>query len=260
MKKILFFIFTLCFSANFFAQDYTPMLELGKVWNMHHYNSFIQNSSQNYDFDIALDYMQTVNGVEYFHATNGDLLREDITNKKVYKLVNNVEVLLLDFDLNINDELTSPLIVNDPQISTPITTIATGDFYTYSNVKYYQVDCGEKIIEGVGVMETGLFGLSTGCTTVDYDEGNYLINMSTLSTNDYFTKNNVQLYYNKEKNCLQLNNTNNQIDIQIYTTLGKKALSIKTNSSIDVSSLEKGVYYYSLSKNHSLKKGKILIY
>ena len=98
MNRKLFFIFLLGFSVNFFAQDYTPILELGKVWNMHHYNHFIPIEQENYDFDISLDYMITINGIEYFHATNDNLFREDIANKKVNRLINDVEELLFDFD------------------------------------------------------------------------------------------------------------------------------------------------------------------
>ncbi len=257
MKRVLFFIFTLFFSVHFYAQNYTPTLVLGKVWNMHHYDYFFP--SNNYYFDIALDYMQTVNGVTYFHATNGDLLREYLATKKVYKLVDGVEELLLDFDLEIGDDLVSP-IVSMIGNTNPIVEIGANSFHGISNLKYYGLDCGEKLIEGIGVQSVGLFGMSSGCDPIDYDEGNSLVDMAFLSIDDYFISNNIKLYYNKEIKSLQLKNASNLIDIQVYSTLGKEVLSIKTNSSMDVSSLEKGIYYYTLSKNHSVKKGSILIY
>jgi hypothetical protein len=235
------------------------MLELGKVWNMHHYNYSIP--PDNYDYNISLDFTSQINGVIYFHASNGDILREDTTTKKVYKRVNNTDELLLDFDLSINDEIESPLIfIDETTFSKTVTIINNGTFYGISNLKYYETDCGEKIIEGIGVKNVGLFGISTLCSTLDYFEGNNLINMSTLSTNDYFTKNNIKLFYNQQENKIILSNTFELVNIEIYSALGKKIISVKTNDFINVSLLKKGIYFYSLSKDNSVKKGKILIY
>lgn len=260
MKKYLFFIFFLIFSVNFFAQDYTPMLELGKVWNMHHYNGDIPIEQENYDFDISLDYMETINSIEYFHATNGDFFREDLVNKKIYRLRNDVEELILDFDLEIGDAITSPLLAIDNTFVNEISIIGTDTFHNIANLKYYQIDCGEKIIEGIGFANVGLFGYSTFCSTLTFSEGDYLINMSTLSINDYFAKNNIKLLYNPQEKKLKLNNNSELVNINIYSTLGKKVISAHTNEFVDVSYIKSGIYFYSLSNGNSVKKGKILIF
>jgi len=58
------------------------------------------------------------------------------------------------FDLVIGDDLVSPLIViDDTNFSRSITTIGTGTFYGIQNLKFYETDCGEKIIEGIGILE-----------------------------------------------------------------------------------------------------------
>jgi len=122
MRKQYYLILNLFFTLFIVAQDYTPMLEMGKIWNMHHYDSAIPN--ENYDFNITIDYTSTINGLIYYHATNGDLFREDISNKKVYKRTGNEDVLILDFDLNLNDILESPLLfIDDTTFSRNITTI-----------------------------------------------------------------------------------------------------------------------------------------
>ncbi len=458
-KKYFIFILLIGFVLNSFTQDYTPMLELGKIWNMQHYDNLIPPN--NYDFNITLDNLVTVNGTEYFEASNGNLFREDLINKKIYRLENNTEELILNFDLVIGDDLISPLIfIDETTHSIEITEIGLATFYGIPNLKYYETDCGEKIIEGIGVETIGLFGISTNCSTVDLDEGDFLINMNNnsdyipmavenanwvvtrfdgsteppfdddvifgytikgdtlinsidykkvyfnhlgntssfinrelfgairddipnkkvygiqftspdpnvycncdnvcdteflmydfameigdsyedqclmsdvfileemseqelygenrmvqgmfeniydlgfgvvvegiggakglfevngsvigpggqnltdfcigtdqeclsqflLSNDDYFIKNNINLFYNQTEKQLELTNNSNNLEIEIYSVLGKKVVAKTINTSLDVTQLQKGVYFYSLSKGNAIKKGKVLIY
>lgn len=80
MNNFIIIIILFFLTLNTVAQTYTPMLELGKVWNIHHFDSYLPNN--NYDFNITLDHTTTINGTEYFHASNGMLFNEDILNKK----------------------------------------------------------------------------------------------------------------------------------------------------------------------------------
>lgn len=81
----------------------------------------------------------------------------------------------------------------------------------------------------------------------------------TLSTNNYFTKNNIQLYYNSISKELNLTNSTVLIQIELYSVLGKKVVSTKITNSLPVYSLPTGIYFYQLSKNNTYSKGKILI-
>jgi hypothetical protein len=257
--KLVLFLFV-GFIYNVFAQQYTPMLEIGKIWNMHHYDNLIPPNNSN--FDISLDNLVTVGGTEYFQTSNGNLFREDIANKKVYRLVNSVEELILDFDLNIGDNLISPLIfIDDGSFSRTITTIGVATFYGIPNLKYYQTDCGETIIEGIGVQSRGLFDRSTSCSTLDTDSGDLLVNMQLLSNADFFIQNDIRLFYDSNLKQLKLTNQNNDnISLKLYSVLGKKVIDSPLNSDLDVSQLQKGIYFYTISKDNSTKKGKVFIF
>jgi len=132
-------------------------------------------------------------------------------------------------------------------------------YYGISNLKFYEIDCGEKIIEGIGVVDTGLFDISTGCSTLDYSAGAYLINMNVLTTSNYFTKNNITLFYNNNTKELQLTNYDELVTINLYSILGKKVISTDFNNNILASHLRKGIYFYQLTTGNSSKKGKIII-
>ncbi len=257
MKKYFISLFLFLFSIIVSAQSYTPMLELNKTWNMYHYDAYIPESD--YGFNITLDYTTIINGKTYFHASNGDLFREDITNKKVYKLVNNVDELILDFDLAIGDELISPLVYI-AGFSKNITTIGTAEFYGIPNLKYYETDCGEKIIEGIGVFRKGLFYVSNWCSPLDYYVYNDMINLNYLAIGNYFIQNNITLFYNSKSKNLELINGNTNISISLFSILGKKVLQTKFKKTVSVSHLKKGIYFYQLSTDNASKKGKILVY
>ena len=256
MKHLLLLLF-IFFNLAIFSQTYTPMLELGKIWNMHHSSSFFPEN--NVDFNFTLNNMTTINGVSYFEASNGMHYREDITTKKVYRLKNGVEELILDFDLQLGDNLVSILIYNDAA-SKEITEIGYDTFFNIPNLKYYRTDCGEQIVEGIGILNTALFDYSNMCSLVDFEEQDFLINMNqVLTTQDYFSKNDLQLYYNTNAKELKINNNADSIHIELFSVLGKKVISSQIINSVNVSQLSKGIYFYQLSKNNSFKKGKIII-
>lgn len=171
MKKILLIILFISLINKTSAQEYTPMFEIGKIWNMYHYNWLFPNS--NHNFNITIENIITINEIEYYEASNGDIFREDITTKKVYELINGVEELILDFDLEIGDDLISPLITIDEVFSKQISEIGVNTFYGIPNLKYYQTKCGEMIIEGIGIASVGLFFYSTLCAPLDYKEGDF---------------------------------------------------------------------------------------
>lgn len=81
-----------------------------------------------------------------------------------------------------------------------------------------------------------------------------------LVINDYFIQNNINLYYNEIDGNLELTNTSNNVAIDIYSVLGKKIISKQIDNFLNVTQLQKGIYFYRLSKNNAIKKGKISIY
>ena len=104
-KLLLSFLLINCLCAN--AQDYVPFLD-NTAWC-----EKISGFTGSTDVWILPQGTETVNGQEYVKYTDvpflglGDvLMREDVAGRKVYRLYNNEEVLLYDFSLQVDDEIT----------------------------------------------------------------------------------------------------------------------------------------------------------
>lgn len=106
MKKLLLSLLLInCLSGN--AQDYVPFLD-NTAWCER-----ISSFSGSNDVWIMPGGNETVNGQDYvkysnvpFMGLSDVLMREDVAGRKVYRLYNNTEVLLYDFSLQVNDQIT----------------------------------------------------------------------------------------------------------------------------------------------------------
>ncbi len=151
MKKIFTIIITFFVLVVSWAQEYTPMLEPGKIWNMKHIPDY---GSPDLFFNLEVMDTVVINGIEYQRivATCGNeaYLREDIEEKKVYCPYEDGEWALYDFTLEVGDLVWGG---DSPQ---EIVAIGYGDFYGMENLRYYELANGDKLIEGIGYEHYGI--------------------------------------------------------------------------------------------------------
>lgn len=256
MKKIAIFVCALCFFNTAFSQDYTPMLEIGKIWNMRYHTDF----GSSWEFDIVANETVVIDDLTYFHIEAGPhpncdtFLREDINEKKIYALWDNQEHLIYDFSLDIGDNAWFQGML--------VTDIGYGDFYGMTNLRYYVLDDNWKLIEGIGMEWDGIagsFGYSS-CVYGGYDFVE-LINMNqTISVNE-IASNKISIYPNPATDKLFINNSNtlNIQSIQLYDVLGKLVLQKLTNfQQLDVFALKSGVYLVRIGTDKGVITKKVI--
>ncbi len=93
-------------SGQSFSQPYIPVLDNNPAWITTQYFfggsqtfTISQNGEQTVGANTYKKFVRSGSGEEY-------LLREDIAAKKVYKLINNVDVLFFDFNLTASSNIT----------------------------------------------------------------------------------------------------------------------------------------------------------
>ncbi len=195
--------------------------------------------------------------------------RNDLVNKKVYFIPKDSadELLLYDFDLNINDTIPSSYVYDTSSspgavVVDEIDSILINSTY----LKRYHLTStpgGIHLIEGIG-SDLGLFspiksdyfehGYGLMCfkniaEELYYDGGDSSnCDLITDINNKYYINTSLSLYPNPSKNKITLQISNDDIrniEAEIYDVHGKMFVSKKINSQttdIDISSIAKGVY------------------
>jgi DNA-binding beta-propeller fold protein YncE len=79
--------------------------------------------------------------------------------------------------------------------------------------------------------------------------------LTTLSTNELFTKEKVILFPNPANNFIQVSGINKLEKYSIYDYLGKKVINgiISSNEKINIKTLTNGVYFLKLNNGHKVK-------
>lgn len=252
MKKILFFF--LLITANVVYGQYTPMLEIGNIWNMYLHFDF----PSGFYFDLEITETVEIEGLTYFHieATHNScdlFLREDINEKKIYAIWDGQEHLHYDFSLDIGDYAWYQDMF--------ITDIGYGDFFGMENLRYYVLDNYWKLIEGIGFEYDGIAdAFEYGCLCEPVFESVELISMNEMISVDEIASNKISFYPNPTRNRLNVNNANLNIQsIQLYDVLGKKVLVALNNfQQIDVSNLNQGVYLVKIETDKGVFTKKAL--
>ncbi len=146
MKKLYTLLLVVAFSTVGFCQ-YHPMLEnpswVVTIANFGGSDNVVINSG----VEVAID------GVTYKKFTDtvwGDdvFLREDIPNKKVYRRINNADVLLYDFSLTVGSTITLSNGLGYNVMS--VTDIPAADGTTRKRIYLNNFITSETWIEGVG--------------------------------------------------------------------------------------------------------------
>ena len=276
MKKFLL-ILVIISSQKVLSQEYQPMLVDGKSWEMKR-TVYLPQMEYTY-FSYYIDGNTSYNGISYFNVKNTDnsfmhFLREDIAQKVVYEYYPNTDTerVLYDFNVAVGDafnctfEINNYIICDDGLFTTVVTDIGATEIYgmetTYYDVDFIDSDNNSvignfRIIEGFGFYSEGLF--SNQCPFCPNDLPEFFVyNMNTMHTMETRV-NTASVYYNKFNKQLVLKNGDTPQKIVLYSVLGKKILSKTISDNMDVSQLNYGVYYYSLSSDKGIVKGKLLI-
>jgi len=262
MKKIatLFFI-TLVSLVS--AQEYIPMLEIGKIWNMEKHND------TGYVSPYVIEIIGTVqtNNLIYYRVESlfyncEILLREDVLEKKVYRLINDQDVLMFDFSLGIGDLAVNNFPVNTFPFPLIIDEVGVGVFFNLSNLNFYGFQYyNMKYVDSIGSSSKGIIScFDEGCRANGLYDWDILVGMNEeLNIIDYFSQNNISLFYNSVTKNIEVN-TNEKLQITIFSTLGEKIIDSEISNQLNVMQLSKGIYIYRIVKYNSIKTGKIIIY
>ena len=261
MKNVALLFFLLLLNS-LTAQEYTPMLEVGKIWNMERHN----DTGSSFSYNIKIMNTTEINGFMYYSVETSSncaiLLREDTIEKKVYRLLNDQDVLMFDFSLDVGDNVPNNFIHSPFAFGTLINEVEVDAFFGIPDLKYFGFEFyGFKIVESIGLSGTGILNcFDEGCQSIGIFEWDILVGMNEeLNTNDFFSQNNIHLFYNVLSNNLEIN-TNETVNVTLYSVLGEKIIASEMTNQISLSNIKTGVYFYNLRKGNSVKKGKILVY
>ena len=256
MKKIILLFSLLCFFNKANAQEYSPMLEIGKIWNIK-----ITNDVGNIDYS-NIEVMETIEieGEIYFRLEGRNFcetfLREDIIEKKVYGISEGEEYLHYDYNLVIGDIIW----VNGNYWN--VTGIGFGDFFGMENLKYFVLDDTLKLIEGIGLETIGIAdSFEYACLNHPIYEFIELINMNQpLGINDV-TIDKISIFPNPVQDILQIETSiDTQISsLSIFDTLGRIVLELnKPSNQIDVSNLTNGLFFVKIESNEGAIIKKVI--
>lgn len=140
LKKI--FIFLIFINININAQEYHPFLN-DSSWTIN-IADFITNQDFTIENGIDVEIDSFVYKKFVDPLTNEELfLREDVLTRKVYKRINNVDVLFLDFSLQLSNTITLP----------------SGDTYIVSSISTINVNGGQRKVFSL-TNQTHLFDMN----------------------------------------------------------------------------------------------------
>jgi len=257
MKRSLLLLLISLFSFNGIAQDYTPMFEIGKIWN--YYVSF--DFPGGYYFNLTVTETVEIEGLTYYHieATHNNcetFLREDIDEKKIYGIWEGEEYLHYDFSLDIGDYIW----IGGWDME--ITDIGYGDFFGMENLRYLVLENQYKLIEGIGFESIGIADtFEFDCLYFPYLEILHLINMNQPLTVNETTFKTFSIYPNPVQNLLTVENTSTTeiISIKIYDVLGRLVLSESRDvKQIDISHLNSGVLFVEIETEQGVVTKKVV--
>jgi len=296
MKKlILIIIIILIFCYGIKAQNnYFKLIDTNKVWN---YTDISAHPPPFYTYFYRFITDTTINGLQYYipeHSSDSInwshlncFFREDITNKKVYILYNNIEGLVYDFNANIDDTIhlfhygfdTLNGICEDTCLIkiTSIDSVLVGVNYR-KRFFFDYINCPNQSdywIEGIGYeyrLFKQCFDIIGGVSlrficyyennTLEYVNPFYGQCFSVLVNNETENMLNEQLLLrNMDNNYYILQSILPIEEISIYNLLGikiKKYVPLSEKYDIDFSHFSTGIYFISVKITNNLYSLKII--
>lgn len=303
MKKKLLLVlvmFSISFSWNIvYSQVNKSLIDSTKVWS-----NIITNSGDQYNNAYTIVYKigndtifdnlvyKKVMGKHYYYGdttlTNynlGFIVREDsnIVYARKYNSYYDVfsdEFIVYNFNLNISDTITLPIIISGQMIfGYNLYLVDSVDSVLINNTYLKRIylsstmeDETEVWIEGIGSLH-GLFELGSwidwsdsylGCVWQNdellYSSGECLV---YFGLNDVKSNKDIKLFPTIVKDKINISSTLQNYNISIYDAYGRTSLTeqkINQSYSIDISSLSNGFYLYIITdkENNPLKIGKII--
>lgn len=277
MKKISILLFTaILFSCGAFAQDYYPLVENNKKWNVllveqigpYPWDTTYSTLSYKFQGDTLIDGKTYKKVYKFDHQSSQDwvlrcFIRED-ENKRVYTYSYLIEgeILMYDFSANPGDSL---LVGGSgyEDFYLHVDSITQIEIDNSMRNKYWlschtQQDYNETWIEGIGsdrgILQTNIALMVGGrywflCYWQDEElvysnpdfEGCWMTNVGLEEARER----QIRIYPNPAKDYLRVENTgNNRIrEISISDITGREIMFIKEcNRPINISSLASGVY------------------
>lgn len=262
------------------AQDYHPFIN-NSVWTMVGPNiGGTEYFTIGPETDVIIGSVTYKKFIDTFYNNQEVLLREDVENKKVYRLVNNSEVLLYDFSLSAGDPITVGTL---GYTVTSVANIQMADGTTRKKLSLNSFVASETWIEGVGNLKDPLRTgnqlptnqmLSLRCS---FQEGTNLFNFglydtgtpsgcpAALETEDYASTITARFSPNPLNNTgtLFLSGNISNATVRIYNQIGQLVKEIKNINDheirIDRENLTSGVYVLQLTENGKTSTQKIMV-
>jgi hypothetical protein len=292
-----FYSFILVFITSYlFSQSYKPLLVEGNRWHVTLYDggieSFCLNITQQTTYVYKIGSDSIVNGKTYkkilfdftgypyvrncgtYHNQQNNfaaLLREDVNEKKVYKIINGTtdEVVLYDFSLNTGDTVPNLGYDFNNNSGNYVNSIITGDVFA-KNVKAFSVNSNVSsgyIYEGIGSSN----GLLEGPTERPFETGRWLECFETSSgiscnsilanSESVFKSSNPKLYFSKsDKSFKVITPDNKNVNVEFFDSAGQliKKIDTKTNQSFYLNRDFKGLLFYKITDD-KMYSGKIIL-
>jgi len=263
MKNIALLFFLLLLNS-LIAQEYTPMLEVGKIWNMERHI----DTGSFYPYNIEITESINRNGYTYYRVQSINnceiLLREDVIEKKIYRLINNEDILMFDFSLEVGDVIPnnfSSIFIIDPTLIVS----GIGDFFGMNDLHYFDFTIDPSpyyqrdYTEGIGLRSGIIYCFDNGCFGSIYEVDRLVGINNILNTNDFFIQNSIDVFYNSKTKVLKLLNNSEEVHLNLFTILGHKVIDTDMVNQKYLPNLNSGIYIYLISKGQSIKTGKILV-
>lgn len=303
MKKkllLVLVIFSISFLWNIaYSQVNKSLIDTTKVWS-----NIITNSGAQYNFAYTIVYKignDTIFDNLVYKKVMGNYYDDEDTTLTNYSLKyivredSNIvyvrryngfyndfsdEFIAYNFNLNINDTITLPIIIaGDLIMGYNLYEVDNVDSVLINNTYLKRIylnntafDETEVLIEGIGSLH-GLFELGSwidwsisrlGCVWQNdellYSSGDCLI---YYGLDDVKFKEDIKVFPTIVKDKINISSTLQNYNISIYDAYGRTSLykqKINQSKTIDISSFNNGFYLYIITdlENNTLKQGKII--
>lgn len=282
-KLQLLSLLILLLSGNFYAQEYNPLLN-NSEWIVN-----VADFTINQDFTIVNGIDVEIDSFVYKKfvdpLTNEELfLREDVLTRKVYKRINNIDVLFFDFSLQLSNTITLPsgdtyvvssistANVNGGQRKVFSLTNQTHQFnannetwiegvgninyplkarYEYAADPTYTLKCsfqGENNIYNQGI---AMNSIPTDCNRLSISQNEYN-NSITYSPNPFNSELTITTTKNLSNSSLKVYNSIGQLVKKVENIYGNKVILQREN-------LVNGIYFVQLFENDKMISSQKII-
>lgn len=299
MKRLLFLLaFSAIFDTTVWAQDYHPLLNQTTWIVTHSVACCVPHRTKVYtpEQDVTIEGHIYTPYRDRFPQYDSDrnlvpvvYLREDVVNKRVYKLLNGVEMLLYDFNFQVGDTITQPGFSRSDLTTYTWTVILVDEIQTNvglrKRIKLSSRYLGRSIyqvwIEGVGSNKHPFYPQHNYQAVMSGSGGNMVNTNCVYQNNEHVYGNNncetllsaVDNMFTPEKITFSPNPFRTSFTIHSDLSLQEAIVKLYNMQgqlvceryfsgaqvSINIENLAKGLYFAELFENHQLIKTAKLV-